>query len=77
MNDKEVAMHLAIEVYKDYDVSLLDTYFNYLNKISAHKTNTLEGKLKEMINDYDNKIEHSSFDNYEFIDSIRKLLKEE
>lgn len=77
MNSKEIAMHLAIEHYKIRKDNLIDTYFEYLDKISAHKTNTLEGKLKEMINDYDNKIGHSSFDNYEFIDSIRKLLKEE
>lgn len=76
MNDKEVAMHLAIEVYKDTNISLLDTYFKYLNCISFHKTNTLEGKLQEILKDYDNSPFHSAYDMSNFIDQVKKVLEE-
>lgn len=76
MKEQEIALHLATKVYEKCGGNLIETYFEYLDKLSAHKTDTLKGKLQELITIYDSKAFVSDFDTYNFIDTVKEIVGE-
>lgn len=77
MSDKEVALRI-IEINgskynSDTNVKL---YLDVLDVLKENKSDTIIGKIEELLYEYDNLGKWCDYDRIKLIDDIRKLLKE-
>ena len=71
MSDRELAFGLLKENIN------VDLYFRILERIKEEQSETLKGKLEELLEDYDSKPNYCDYDRIKFIEDIRSLLDKE
>lgn len=76
MSDKEVALKLTELKGAVCDVNYLNTYFEMLEGIRNQKSETVVGKIEELLYEY-NKSNYSSFSKDRFIEGVEDIIRGE
>lgn len=82
MSDEEIALQLT-NIYVttgrgpiNCREDLTEYYLNFLENLKNYKSETIKGKIEELLYEYDNRRNYSEHDKNQLIENIEKVIKE-
>lgn len=76
MSDKEVALRLVEKFGVASNEYPTNKYLKFLDDIKKHKSETILGKLEDIVYWYEHLPSYSDYDRILFIDKVKNILEE-